>query len=48
MRKCRCHDHKTRTTDNWKHMRDMVRWVDLHAVPYIRKSLRLENTQGGL
>jgi hypothetical protein len=26
----------------------MVRWVDLHAVPYIRKSLRLENTPGSL
>jgi hypothetical protein len=22
-----CHNHKTWTWDNWKHMRDMVRWV---------------------
>jgi hypothetical protein len=27
---------------------DMVRSVVLHAIPYIRKSLRLENTQGSL
>jgi hypothetical protein len=27
---------------------DMVRWVVLHAVSYIRKSLHLENTQGSL
>jgi hypothetical protein len=26
----------------------MVRWVVLHAVPYIRKSLCLGNTQGSL
>jgi hypothetical protein len=26
----------------------MVRWVLLHDVPYIRKSLRLENAQGSL
>jgi hypothetical protein len=29
-------------------MRDMVRCVVFHAVPYIRKSLCLENTQGSL
>jgi hypothetical protein len=28
--------------------RDMVRWVVLQAVPYIRKSLLSENTQGNL
>jgi hypothetical protein len=33
------------TTGN---MRDMVRWAVIHAVPYIRKSLRLKNTQGSL
>jgi hypothetical protein len=43
-----CHDHKTWTSDNWKRARDMVRWVALHAVSYIRKSLRLENAQGSL
>jgi hypothetical protein len=32
------------TSDNW--MCDMVRWVILHAVPCVRKSLHLENTQG--
>jgi hypothetical protein len=42
------HDHKTWTSDNWKHTRDVVRCVNLHAVPYIRKSLRLDNTQGSL
>jgi hypothetical protein len=26
----------------------MVRWVVLHAIPYIRKSLSLENTQASL
>jgi hypothetical protein len=26
----------------------MIRWVVLHVVPYIRESLRLENTQGNL
>jgi hypothetical protein len=35
-------------TGNWKRASDMVRWVILHAVPYIRKSLRLENTQENL
>jgi hypothetical protein len=48
MRKRWCHDHKSRTSDNWERARDMVRWVVLHAVPYIRLSLRLENTQGSL
>jgi hypothetical protein len=48
MRKRRCHGHKTLTSDNWKRARDMVRWVILHAVPYIRKSLRLENRQRSL
>jgi hypothetical protein len=43
-----CHDHKTWTSDNWKRACDMVRWVILHAIPYIRKSLRLEYTQGSL
>jgi hypothetical protein len=42
------HDHKTWTSDNWKSTRDMVRWVVLHAAPCIRKSLRLENTEGSL
>jgi hypothetical protein len=27
---------------------DVVRWVVLHSVPYIRKSLRLQNTKGSL
>jgi hypothetical protein len=48
MRKWRCHDQRTWTSDNRKRARDIVRWVVLHAVPYIRKSLRLENTQGSL
>jgi hypothetical protein len=48
MRKRWCHDHKTWTSGNWKRASDMVRWVILHAVPYIRKNLRLENTQGSL
>jgi hypothetical protein len=48
MHKWWCHDHKIWTSDNWKRMCDMVRWVVLHVVPYIRKSLGLENTQGGL
>jgi hypothetical protein len=43
-----CHDHKTWTSDNWKRARDMVSWVVLHAVPHIRRSLRLENIQGSL
>jgi hypothetical protein len=34
--------------DNWKHPRDVVGWVVLHAVPHIRKSLRLVKTQGSL
>jgi hypothetical protein len=29
-------------------MHDMVRRIILHAVPYIRKSLLLESTQGSL
>jgi hypothetical protein len=48
MRKRWCHDHKSWASDNWKRARDMARWVVLHAVPYIRKSLRLENTRGSL
>jgi hypothetical protein len=48
MHKQWCHDHKTWTSDNWKRAHDMVRWVVLHAVPYIRESLRLGNTQGSL
>jgi hypothetical protein len=48
LRKRWCHDHKTWTSDNWKRARDMVRWAVLHAVPYIRNSLCLENTQGNL
>jgi hypothetical protein len=39
---------KTWISDNWGRARDMVRWFVLHAVPYIMKSLRLENTQGSL
>jgi hypothetical protein len=46
MRKRWCHNHKTWTWDNWKCARDMVRWFVLHAVPYIRTSLHLENIQG--
>jgi hypothetical protein len=41
MRKQWCHNHKTWTSDNWKH-------IVLHAVPCIKKSLHLENTQGRL
>jgi hypothetical protein len=48
MRKRWCHDHKTWTSGNCKRARDMVRWVVLHAVPYIRKGWHLENTQGSL
>jgi hypothetical protein len=48
MRKRWCHDRKTWTSDSWKRARHMVRWVVLHAVPHIRKSLRLENIQGSL
>jgi hypothetical protein len=48
MLKRRCLDHKTRTSDNWKRARDMVRRVVLQAVPYIGKSSRLEDTQGSL
>jgi hypothetical protein len=47
MRKRWCHDHKT-WTSGMKHKHDMVRWVIPFAVPYIRKSLCLENTQGSL
>jgi hypothetical protein len=48
MRKRRCHDRKPWTSDNWKRVGDMVRGVALHAVPNIRKSLPLKNTQGSL
>jgi hypothetical protein len=48
MRKRWRHDHKTWTSDNWKRAHHMTRWVVLHAVPYIWKSLRLEKTQGWL
>jgi hypothetical protein len=48
MRKWWCHDHKTWTSDNWECARHMIRRVVLHVVPYIRKSLRLEITQGSL
>jgi hypothetical protein len=44
MHKQWCHNHKTWTSDNSKRARDMV----LRPVPYILKSLRLENTQGSL
>jgi anion-transporting ArsA/GET3 family ATPase len=47
-RKQWCHEHKTWTSDNWKRARDMFRRVVLHAVPYNRKNLRLENTKGSL
>jgi hypothetical protein len=43
-----CRDHKTWILGNWKRACNMVRWVILNTVPYIRKSLRLENTQGNL
>jgi hypothetical protein len=46
-KRCR-HDHKTCTSDNWKRVRDMGRWVLLHSFPYIRKYLRVANTQGSL
>jgi hypothetical protein len=48
MHKWWCRDHKTWTPDNWKCAHDMIRWVVLHAGPYIKKSLCLENTQGSL
>jgi transposase len=48
MRKRWCHDDKTCTSGKRKRARDMGRWVVLHAVPYIGKSLRLENTHGNL
>jgi hypothetical protein len=48
MHKRWCHNHKTWTPDNWKRSRDIIRWVVFHAVPYIRKSLCLENSQGSL
>jgi hypothetical protein len=41
-----CHDHKLDIRQ--METRDMVRWVVLHALPYVRKSLHLENTQGNL
>jgi hypothetical protein len=41
------HEHKAWISDNWKRLRD-VSWVVIYAVPYIRKSLRLENAQGSL
>jgi hypothetical protein len=43
-----CHDHKTWTSENRKRARDMITWVVLHAVPFIRKSLCLESTQESL
>jgi hypothetical protein len=43
MRKRWCQDHKT-----WKRAGDMVRRFVLHAVPCIRKRLRLDNTRGNL
>jgi hypothetical protein len=43
-----CHNHKAWTSDNWKCVHDMVRWIILHAVPYIRNSLHLDNTQESL
>jgi hypothetical protein len=48
LRKQWCHDHRPWTLDNLKCACDIVRWVVLHAVPYIRKSLHLMNTQGSL
>jgi hypothetical protein len=41
-----CYNHKTWTSDSWKR----VIWVDESSftVPYMRKSLRLENTKGNL
>jgi hypothetical protein len=41
-------NHKTWTSDNWKCECHMVRWVVLRTVPYIGKSLHLENTQASL
>jgi hypothetical protein len=43
-----CHECKAWISDNWERASDIVRWVVLRVVPYIRKSLRLENTQGSL
>jgi hypothetical protein len=40
-----CHNHKTWTSVDWKQAHDIVRWVILHAVPYIKKSLCSENTR---
>jgi hypothetical protein len=48
MLRCVKDGDKIWTSDNGKRARDMIRWVVLHAVPYVRKSLRLENTQEGL
>jgi hypothetical protein len=42
----RCINDGITTINNCKCTCDMVRWVFLHTVPYIRKSLCLENTQG--
>jgi hypothetical protein len=43
-----CHDHRTWTSENRKRARDAFGWVVLHTVLYIRKSLRLENSQRSL
>jgi transposase len=48
MRKRWCHGKKIWTSDNRKLARDMIRRVVLHAVPYMTKSLCLENTQESL
>jgi hypothetical protein len=48
MLKRQCNYHKTWTWDKWKRARGMVSWVVLHAVPNIRKGLRLEDTQSGI
>jgi hypothetical protein len=48
MHKRCCHSHTTWTSDNWKRARDMGTWVFLHALHYVSRSLRLENTQRSL
>jgi hypothetical protein len=48
MRKRWCHDHNTWISDKWKCACDMVRWVVLPAVSYIRKSVCYENLLGNL
>jgi hypothetical protein len=41
-------DHETLTSDNYKREPNMVKWVIIHTVPYIRKHLLSENIQGSI